>query len=483
MSRLVKGNCFLHVLMLLGVFILSQKNIKANSYYFNENCIRIHQKIMWFDFETADSLIQFEKGKKNLLASYLNTTRWFIYQAAFPGNETYANFKNICLKEIEQIQLSNIQHPLTLYLAGEMYMQLSIINAWNKDYTASARNIKKSYRLLKKNKEKFPDFGINHKAMGIVHVIFGSIPDELEWIANIAGIHGSVNLGLMELQQFHAFTKSNDQYTFMEEESAIILMLVQSVFENESTFKMHADEWLQRKKYLLAARNNQLLCMALTNTAMQAGYNDLSLSILSQNKNIYKFPYLFYLKGTCLLRKLDPLAGHYLNLYIQQTTRQGAQQSAHERLSWHYILESDKKNNQRPISKEKILLLKTRLLYDGGYYQRALDTLHQISPQAAETVNPEVSLEYTYRAARIHHKMGKSEVAIDFYKKTLSTEYSKGHMKANAALQLGNIFEAKKNYQAAIFYYKKCLSFKGFEYAMGIHQKAKAGLNRINYRN
>jgi hypothetical protein len=50
----------------------------------------------------------------------------------------------------------------------------------------------------------------------------------------------------------------------------------------------------------------------------------------------------------------------------------------------------------------------------------------------------------------------------------------------NAALQIGRIYESKKNLNKAKEFFNRCLSMKPDEYRNSLHQKAKAGLNRIN---
>ena len=53
---------------------------------------------------------------------------------------------------------------------------------------------------------------------------------------------------------------------------------------------------------------------------------------------------------------------------------------------------------------------------------------------------------------------------------------------ANAALNLGLIFENQKKYAEAEKYYRRCLDLNYTEYKTSISQKAKAGLNRVRSR-
>ena len=49
-----------------------------------------------------------------------------------------------------------------------------------------------------------------------------------------------------------------------------------------------------------------------------------------------------------------------------------------------------------------------------------------------------------------------------------------------SALQIGLIYEKQNDFNQAEIYFKKCLSMKDFDYERGIHQKARAGLERIS---
>ena len=50
---------------------------------------------------------------------------------------------------------------------------------------------------------------------------------------------------------------------------------------------------------------------------------------------------------------------------------------------------------------------------------------------------------------------------------------------ANAALQLGIIYEKQADFKKAAEYYELAQSMENVEYKNSINQKAKAGLNRI----
>ena len=130
-----------------------------------------------------------------------------------------------------------------------------------------------------------------------------------------------------------------------------------------------------------------------------------------------------------------------------------------------------KEATQRYISHP--ILLKARLLYDGGYYQVALDQLqeHTFFDNA----------EYFYRMARIKYKLDfkNLEVILDYQKSVELSEKSTNYYGPMSILQTGLIYEKNNDVKNAEDSFNKCLSMSNFDYERGIHQKAKAGLDRI----
>ena len=124
------------------------------------------------------------------------------------------------------------------------------------------------------------------------------------------------------------------------------------------------------------------------------------------------------------------------------------------------------------------VLLKGRLLYDGGYYQRASDFFAQYSE--ASFPNFLFRLEYTYRKGRILHGLKQYDQAITQYARTI--ELGKDHpafYACNAALQAGLVEEKRGRLLSAKQYFNICLSLSPEDYRTGLHQQAKAGLSRL----
>ena len=73
--------------------------------------------------------------------------------------------------------------------------------------------------------------------------------------------------------------------------------------------------------------------------------------------------------------------------------------------------------NEMELAKQKIVpnitLLKARLLYDGGNYERAFHELESLDPKQLK--KEQETVEYAYRMARVYHKMRKYTDALKYY--------------------------------------------------------------------
>jgi tetratricopeptide (TPR) repeat protein len=136
------------------------------------------------------------------------------------------------------------------------------------------------------------------------------------------------------------------------------------------------------------------------------------------------------------------------------------------------------RNSKLP-SKE---LLKARLFFDGGYYGKSREMLFKAN-RSFNQMSEDQKLEYNYRMGRVFHALENYPEAILYYKKTWTEgATSPLYFAANAALLAGEINELTLNYEEALRLYKLCLSIDPEEYRMGIHAKAKAGINRLNIK-
>jgi tetratricopeptide (TPR) repeat protein len=123
------------------------------------------------------------------------------------------------------------------------------------------------------------------------------------------------------------------------------------------------------------------------------------------------------------------------------------------------------------------LLLKSRLLNDGGFHKEALAIL--AGKKLENFTTTEDKLEFAYRVARIYDDIGRKDEAIKAYQTAiLLGENRKEYYAARAALQIGQIYEERGQKELAITFYQKCLDMGDHEFKDSLDQRAKSGIGR-----
>ena len=217
-----------------------------------------------------------------------------------------------------------------------------------------------------------------------------------------------------------------------------------------------------------------------------------------------KLIFLYCMIGHYKSCRLDADADYYLKYYAENFQGRHYIKEAWQKLAWHSLYTKDDESNylsylekcsktgftlteedkqaQKEAEEKRIpntSLLKARLLFDGAYYHRAEKELEQALWK--NKIEEENRIYYHYRMARIQHKQNKFEAAIKFYQTVISMDQSKRlYQSCNSKLQIGLIHEIRGNFVLAKQYFNQCLQSSPETYERSLHQKAKAGLNRIS---
>ena len=118
---------------------------------------------------------------------------------------------------INKIKASDPGSPYYLFCQAEIILQWATIKLKFGDKINAATDVYEAYRLLEKNKQKFPDFTENNKSLSIIHALAESVPS---WVRKIMNIKGSVDLGTSEIR-ISANKSISEKSIFKEEIVAI----------------------------------------------------------------------------------------------------------------------------------------------------------------------------------------------------------------------------------------------------------------------
>lgn len=463
---------------------------------------------------TAIIDLQFEKGQ-----SYIELEKkQNPYNGLILLNENYKDFLELIIGEDKQFfekisanknkRLSAIEKcdknsPYYLYAKAEINLQWAFARLKFQEYFLAAYEIQKAYFLLEENQKKFPNFHLNKKGMGFLHCLIGSIPENYKWIVSAIGINGGIDKGLNELRELLLLTEKDENYKIYNTELLFLISFLEmNLTIDKSQFQKTLDAIGEKHQQHI------LLTFASARLSSKLGKNDLTLQILkNRQKKLgqFEFAYLDYLLAMSELYELQPSAKKNFLSFIQNFKGQNYIKSAYQKLAWIAYLDNDsilkdvyfekvKQNGNTYLDEDKQaqrqaesrmishpILLRSRLFYDGGYYKKTLKELESVeSPDLF--FNTENIIEYWYRMGRVFQKMKKlQKETILFFEKAITVGInSNSYYAPMSCLQIAIEYEKNGESKKAKSYYNKCLSMKNFDYQRGIHQKAKAGLERVS---
>lgn len=492
---------------IIWIFFLANVHAFAGIYDMNKKCREAYDEVLSLRFSVASELLKTERqaNPENIIVDYLGNYADFLKVIISEDRDLYETFSAGKQKMLIRLQSGNSHSPWHSYLQAQFYLQHSFASLRFEDYSSAAVDINKSYRLLNRNASKCSDFLPNQTALGLMQVLIGSIPQNYQWITQLLSMQGTVNQGIENMQRVLSHPDPEQNFPFLKTETLFLLtfttfnlaQIPEKINFIETHLNYPAIEELNRKQPLLIYAKSVFL--------MHTGRNDAAietLKLMPVSKDYFPFYYLQYLMGQAKLNRQDKDAGIWFLRYVNNFGGKSFIKSAYQRLAWISLLEGDEKGYhvymnrlllkgntaidgdryaQKEAESKRVpnpILLKSRLLSDGGYYAEAEKTLGTLSVLTLSDEREKT--EYHYRKARIYHNWGKIDKARKEYEQTLLLgEKQKWYFAANAALHLGYIYENEGNLIQARECYQKCLSFDYDEYRTSISQKAKAGFSRL----
>jgi tetratricopeptide (TPR) repeat protein len=475
---------------------------------FNNNCREAYRSILSFHFTEAGKLLNAERiaHPSNLIPVYLEN--YIDFFTVFIGEEPSAFEKFRKNQEIRTdiLKKGNMESPWYRYCLGNMRIQFAICRMKFGEYKSAAFDVNRAYGDLKENAQLHPEFLLQNSGLGLIHILAGVIPDNYSWVLRVLGLEGNVQKGLDEIAVMAEYAGSNETYQLFRIESLFYLAFLDATLGKDAKNALRILQKFEEQKPSYPGPANPLLIFVRASILAKAGNTDdaiLSLQQYHSEGEEFPFYYLDYLTGLNKLNRLDPNADLYFIRFLKNFRGQNYIKSGYQKLAWTFLLkgnvpkyeeyigkaltrgalfvDNDMQANREAKSKEQpnIILLKARLLSDGGYTDRAI---HLLLDQSVKSIvkTPKDLLEYNYRLGRIYQQSGNHTEALKYFGITLRDGAGRSwYFAENAALQSGIISEQNKDYKNAEKYFRLCLSMKNTEYKNSLDQKARLGLKRI----
>ena len=461
---------------------------------------KIYESITSLRIPEARTLINQDK-KANasnliypLLESYADFYQLFLNEDKAEYSRLYPAFE----QRIQLLEDGPKQSPYHLYSIALVHLHKSLIAIrFNKNLEA-ALDFRKAFLLFKENKKAYPNFSPNDVYLGLMTTVIGTIPKGYQWMANLLGMSGKITEGnALVLKYIHSKDAFANQ---CRNEALFVYPYLVMNFEGN---KKKTFDFLENTDYDFT--NNHLHAYMATNLYLNNQQSQKALQIaynINPANTYLDLPFWQLEIGYAYLNELKlDAAKNALQQFINRFKGQFYVKDAFEKLSWIAYIQGDqakanayrsnvlsKGNDITDADKQALqnakkgtwphpILLRARLLSDGGYQQQALTIL--AGKTSKDFDNDADKTEFAYRLGRIYDLAGQTDQAIPFYTSAIEKGANQpAYFAARAALQIGLIYEQKNNPTLAITFFNTCLEMKNHAFKNSLDQKAKTGIQR-----
>jgi len=472
----------------------------AQQFEWNEEARDAYALLLDLKFKQADSTLKqlATHNPKNLCVPYLQDLSDFLYIVVTEDEKEFERRSAFRDKRMKAFESAAHNDPFRNLALGELHLHWAFSNMRFGNYLNGAMGIRKAFQLLEENTQRFPTFIHTYKGMGLLHTLVGTVPDNYQWAAKLMGVNGTIHQGIAEMNRVIKGASGRKEFPMVQKETLFLYTFLQINLVNDATALKDVQRHLDR-------HSGPLIDFAKVRLLQKSGKTDEAIALLevSLKKRPSAFPYLQFLLGEMKLSRMDDDADRPLETYLRIFKGKSYLKAAHHKLAWHALLvkrdqksyfehlsripttgstmiDEDKAAQRESEAKKlpNIHLLRSRVMFDGGYYSQAADVLEKAPSGSFPTQDD--ALEYSYRLGRIYHEMNQHTKAISSYEQTMKNgAESTRYFAANSALQLGLLYEELGEKEKARKYFQACSTFKNTEYRDSINQKAKAGLLRL----
>ena len=475
----------------------------SNTITFSANCLKAQGYIYQLRLSEANSLLKKEAiaQPNNVAADYLQTIRLMLRYIIDESPQAFDSFdrqKDIAFGKISGCEENNGYKD---FLLEEIYFYSSVVNGKQGNNLSAANDVRNAYKYGTRVIKKYPKFKAAQKTIGLLNSGLGSLPTTYQKLVNFFGYDASMTNGIALVQDFIDSDVDRPEMSLMQKEAKFYLASIYLHLKNDKS-----TAWQLIDAVTKDCQSNPLSAFARIHFADKCKKNDEIIKTYSACPKTHpyeKIPFLHYMMGKAALQKMDTSAHSYFHLYIANQKGASYVKSSYQKLAWHHQIHGSmdsfsfykKKILSAPMSAleedeqaEKFALtlvhsptnlVQSRLLFDGGYYNQALQIIRPA--QATDFSCKADKTEYFYRKGRLYNAINKDNLAIAFYLETIREgEFLTTYYASYASLYLAEIYENQGDRVKAKMYFSKATSFiNNKEYQNSIEHRSKNGLKRI----
>ena len=488
---------FMPKLSLLLFLLIISAQIDATIYFeLNKQVVASYQKGISLNYagfvQAQDDLARAQpsNGLVLLLDNYKDLIRLLIDENQKDYRESLTN-RN---KRFSNLELADQNSPFYYYCLSECYLHWAIIRIRYNDHARGANDLRKAALYLSKGQRRFPEFYMFLKPEALISAMASSVPENFKWLSNLAGISGSMKDSNYKMDELIIKIQTTKTFNFVEDELQFIkLFISQNLMQNDE------EAFVPERR-----TENPLLQFAHIWQASKKQQSKVVIEEIPLFKTRISgldFCYVDYLKAEAELNLLEnPILS--IKQFLACSKGQTFIKAAHRKLAWYYLLQKDTTQYRSEMKLVKNLgssytdddkqaleeasfnqipnsaLLKARLLFDGGQFQKAINLLDSNS---VAYNSPALRCEYYYRKGRALQRLGDFQKAKSNFKNAIIIgEKLPLYFAASSSYQLGIILLSENDREGARSYFEKVSHFPNHAYKTSLEMKAAAQLSR-NY--
>ena len=480
-------------------YLLFIVHCKAADFDFTPNLQKAYSEVFKLKVQSGRELL-LKENQKNPFRIYVED---FADMTELINSENEMQFEKWISKEdkrLELIEELDKKSPYNRFLRAEIKLHWALIKIRFGHEVKAGFNVIQAYKLLEENHKLFPNFLPNLKSLGCLHVLIGSVPDKQRWIPKLLGLRGNIQLGMNELRIL-------DTDKIWGTEAKFCALFIQAYI-----LKFDDKKNAEMLQFADSQSDNLNINMLATAISLKDNRTEQAIDLLKRTPRDAAYLYFpifeLYKAETQLFKGNYPQAlsayQNYLRTFKGQTFLKdtyykmflciwlmGDEKKAKLYLSkineiGNTIAESDKvaqkfyENFQKTKTLPNKILIKLRLLFDGGYFEEAQNELVSLTEKSF--TNKQDQAEFNYREGRVYQKLNQLDKAVNYFEKSVALAASEEWVFApNSALQLGYIQQQKGQKNKAKAFFEQAIAFKNHEYKTSVDNKARAALTEMGY--
>lgn len=367
-------------------------------------------------------------------------------------------------------------------LLCQLHMHKCMVYIYSGSLLSGGLQFWKSYRFFKEAEKKYPSYDGQMPLRGLYNILFAQIPEKWKSLKGLLGLgEGDTELGFRQIEQYR---KKVEGVGGVGDE-AVLFSFANMFFSHDQNLPGNLMEAIKVNEAPVIRYAYILSCGRCQNgEAAESSLDGTSEAIMN------RFPLLLHQKGKYALRKEQPdeairWASRFVNAYHGVSNRNGA----YLEMAYAYILKGDRAKARQMAEKCGTLgsdfdidrraieeasramsvsepMLRARLQFEYGRFERSLRTLKSFSPTKADRP------EYNFRLARAEDRLGNLSAAIRLYDATIAQSAgSKRYFGPYAAVHAADICLARGDRRGALGYLAKAKQMNNGEYKKELDQR------------